>query len=243
LPSYLGDYTAHTVIDHAWRGIPFLCHTKVNYESRAAVERTQHEGKLCRGGLIFANRLNAPQSADPSVNTARAAVEGDTTAEVMSPAEFKDHHDPANVGANMAKLAKSRPKARKVKLPAAKVRADKLAAKVKGKPSEEQIEAEIAALESLRDLIVPESMFGDDNLDRLETAITVLRERYDESDIDDRYEPLDEDDDVEGDDNACVNADEGRTSDKAAGAREVAQWIAGDSDQRPSDGWPLKDQP
>ncbi len=240
LPGYLGDYTVQSVHEALWHGSPFLCHTKVQYSSRVAVERAKRDGQLCLGGLTFANRMMAPTSGgDPEVIAARAAVLGRTDVEVMDPMAFGHHHNPATAGERFVALT-SKPKPRNVRLPAAKVAADKLARKLKGRPTEKQIDAEVAALKALRPFVVPQSMFGDDNLASLDMQVRVLEQRMDERDIDDQFEPLNEDDEVEGDDNACVNADEGRTIERAMAAREVVQWMEGHSHDRPSEGWPLQ---
>lgn len=242
LPTYLGDYDARTIQEHAWRGVPFLCHTKVNYASSRAVEKAKVKGKLCLGYLAYANKIMAPKRADaypgvtdPEVIAARAAVEGRTDIECMEPREFAAHHDKANVAVNMAKAQKANPLGMK----RTRTKAAKPAPRKPGKPTAEDIEAEIAALKALRTKIVPKSMFGNDNLALLEVHIRVLEEGMDSSMAMDAFEPLDEDDEDDGEVNAETNEMEERTSDKASAALDTVDWMRHGDRERPSEGWPL----
>ncbi len=241
LPTYLGDYDARTIQEHAWRGVPFLCHTKVNYASSRAVEKAKVKGKLCLGYLTYANKIMAPKRADaypgmtdPEVLAARAAVEGRTDVECMDPREFAAHHDKANVAVNMAKVQKANPlKQKRTRSP------KKVVPRKPGPPTPEEIEAEIAALKDLRTKIVPSSMFGDDNLALLEVHIRVLEEEMDMTEAVDAFEPLDEEDEDDGEVNAETNEMEERTSDKASAALDTVDWLKHGDRARPSEGWPL----
>lgn len=98
LPTYLGDYTPESVVNSLWRNMPFFCHTKIDYKRDDWAEKAQKNGRLCLGGLKFANKLMAPKrvdaypESDPEVIAARAAVEADQSVDVMDVREFMRWH-------------------------------------------------------------------------------------------------------------------------------------------------------
>ncbi len=114
---------------------------------------------------------------------------------------------------------------------------------MKTKPkTDKQIDKEIAAMKKLRPKVLPFSLFGDDNLKLFDATIRVLEERMDDMDIDENFEPLQEDgeDDDENIANGDINQDEGRSYDIASSMREVVSWMDGTDDgDAPSKGWPL----
>ncbi len=229
LPSYLGDYTAASVVEAVWGNQPFFCHTKIDYTRGRAMDEAAQSGKLCRGSIAFAAKLGVPLSGgNPEVVTARLANKRHGGVECMDPIEFKAHHNPANSSANLRKLKKIS-KGSSVG-----------PARGEGKPTDEEVAAELVALKALRPLIVPQSMFGDDNLAQLEVQITVLEERLDEYEAGERWSLLDEDHDEDGQLNADLNNEEGRSDDKASSAMAAAQWLDGHNAESLANGWPLK---
>lgn len=100
VPGYLGDYTAATVFYTIWRNNPFFCHSKINYEEDGWLEKAMHNGKLCLGGLAFANKIRAPKNAesykdegsDAEVIKARATIETRNDIDCMGAKEFLTHH-------------------------------------------------------------------------------------------------------------------------------------------------------
>lgn len=98
LPTYLGDYTPESVINSLWRNIPFFCHTKINYSDPNWLKKAEKNGRLCLGGLKFANNLMAPKrvdaypESDPEVIAARAEVEANQSVDVMDVKEFMRWH-------------------------------------------------------------------------------------------------------------------------------------------------------
>lgn len=230
LPSYLGDYTVTSVMDAIWHNQPFFCHTKIDYSRGRAMEQAHTNGKLCRGSIAFADKLGVPLSGgDPQVVTARLVNQRHESVECMSPAQFADWHNPDNM-TNLGKL----PKIAKGSSKGTKSRVEK-----GGKPTDAEVEAEIAALKAIRPLIVPHSMFGDDNLAMLDAQITALEERMDESDVSNQWGLLDEDDEDDGLSNADLNEQDGRSDNKESSAMEAAQWLNGDRLESLAEGWPL----
>ncbi len=107
------------------------------------------------------------------------------------------------------------------------------------KPTPTQVAAELAALKALVGKIVPYSMFGDNNDEKLADAIAVIRDGMDEEDIAEAYGPLDEDDPDFGEDNAATNGMDGRSSEREGNALDVYYWVSQGEGDRPSEGWPL----
>jgi len=87
--------------------------------------------------------------------------------------------------------------------------------------SKEEIAEEITALKAIEDSIVPTSMFGDDNLEQHAAALDVLENDLDDNDIEEKYD-MDEEYEVYS---------------AARGARE---WMDGDTDDKPSEDFPLQ---
>lgn len=237
LPSYLGDYTAMGITQSLWRNIPFFCHTKINYSNPGWERVAKAKGKLCLGSMAFANKLTAPMDvnsypgeSDPDVIAARRANQDRADIECMGVTEFIKHHDPATATATMRKVKAKRVKIAKPKLP-------KALPKLKGKPTESDIEAEIKMLKVLKPLIVPQSMFGDDNVQSIQDAIDVLTKRMDEDEVYDRYDLVNEDLEPDEDERAFMNEADKRSNERADHAMDTVRWMDGDSTERPSDGW------
>lgn len=229
LPSYLGDYTAESIVSALWHNHPFYCHTKINYSNPGWKRVAQERGKLCLGSMVFAGKLGAPltrieEDHDPDVIEARLANQDRKDVACMEPDAFLAHHNPDNIAKTMKKIVKNRPK---------QVTKLKPLPKLKGKPTEADIQTEIARLKEMRPLITPTSMFGDDNLQGLDDQVWVLEERASENDVYDRFDELTEEEDPNGD----LNQDEGRSMERASNAAEVARWLTGDHQERPSDNW------
>ncbi len=94
-PGWLGEYTAGTVFSSIWKGFPFFCHTSVNYKNKNWEKRAMKNGKLCVGGLVFANKILAPdrEIQHEVIRIARGAVELiENQVECMGPKEFAEHH-------------------------------------------------------------------------------------------------------------------------------------------------------
>ncbi len=104
LPSYLGSYTYGSLLNSLWKGFPFFCHTKINYESPTWEARAQRNGKICLGSLVFSKKMMAPirEVTDEELKAARLANENRTDVDCMEPREFMDWHNPENVDKNMA---------------------------------------------------------------------------------------------------------------------------------------------
>lgn len=236
LPSYLGDYTATAITQSLWRNVPFFCHTKVNYGNPGWKKVAQAKGKLCLGSMVFANKLHAPMSpdaypeSDRDVIIAREANQDRTDVQCMEVKQFLDHHDPTKAVANLKKVKAKRFTSTKPKLP-------KPLPKLKGTPTQTDIEAEIEMLKLLKPLITPQSMFGDDNLQSIQDAIDVLTKRMDEDDVYDRYDLVREAEESDADERDIINEADKRSNERADHAMDTVRWMEGDSSERPSDGW------
>ncbi len=101
VPGYLGQYTVQTVAQALWRNIPFYCHPTVDYTKPNWQAKAARNGKLCRGSLVFANRMMAPVrpeayadegGGDLDVIAARKAVGTDPKVDSMVPRAFMDWH-------------------------------------------------------------------------------------------------------------------------------------------------------
>lgn len=86
--------------------------------------------------------------------------------------------------------------------------------------TEEEILAEIEAMKEIKDRIVPQSIFGTDNILQFDAGLDVLENDLDEDDICNKY---DMDDDYE----------------VYSAAHGVREWMDGESDVRPSEDFPL----
>jgi hypothetical protein len=99
MPSYLGGYTASMVFNAIWRNVAFFCHPKINYQDPKWEEKASKNGRLCLGGLKFANMLMAPQRADAYPETdvevlrERKLAEGRLDIDCMDPKEFQRWHE------------------------------------------------------------------------------------------------------------------------------------------------------
>jgi len=97
MPRWLGAYQPHEVVSAAWHGAPFFCHSRTDYgdpEWRAKAER---DGRLCRGFLVFRERMLAPESADAEIRAAQAQAVAEAAADpgvvdVMPGQAFVAHH-------------------------------------------------------------------------------------------------------------------------------------------------------
>lgn len=101
LPGWLGSYDAASIFRGAWDGEPFFCHTMIEgkdgrgYEKKGWAERALRNGKLCTGGLAFANLIPAPMRS-PHVQVLKGRLRMKTIqVECMGPNEFREHHDMA----------------------------------------------------------------------------------------------------------------------------------------------------
>jgi hypothetical protein len=91
------------------------------------------------------------------------------------------------------------------------------------KPSEKQINAEIAKLEALKPKIPHFSIFGDNNYEKIDAQIEVLKEGLTEDEVYNRFE------DTENPD---------QTADLVSNARDASLWLVGESEEgTPSKGW------
>ena len=100
------------------------------------------------------------------------------------------------------------------------------------KPTEKEIEAEIAKLREMEPHILPRTIFGDSNRDAIAAAINVLERRWTEHDIYDEYPYATGEEDV----------DEVRENVHSA-ALEAAEWLAGENEtQAPSVDWESLDE-
>ena len=99
MPGYLGAYDVSMVINAIWRNVAFYCHTKINYRDLKWPEKAAKNGRLCLGGLKFADilmapvRLDAYPESDPQVIAARASIKGRVDIDCMDPMEFKRWHE------------------------------------------------------------------------------------------------------------------------------------------------------
>lgn len=96
LPSWLGNYSVGDVFRAIWHGIPFFCHPSINYERPDWEARAMASGKLCTGGLHFANIMPAPMKSEhPQIIRARELVKQIASKlDVMKPRDFGQHHKP-----------------------------------------------------------------------------------------------------------------------------------------------------
>lgn len=102
LAGWLGAYTAPQVFETIWRGQAFFCHDSIDYDDPDWCEKAMSdpkEGKLCVGGLEFANRIHAPTKMNredyiqhPIVIEAREKVRLLKGIECMDAKEFLGHH-------------------------------------------------------------------------------------------------------------------------------------------------------
>ena len=99
------------------------------------------------------------------------------------------------------------------------------------KPTQKQIEAEIAALQAVKTKVPQRTKFGDSNRDGIEAQIEVLTHNLKEDAIWDRSHTEDEDDSRREDDSLWKES----VRDHALDAR---RWLDGESeDGAPSEGW------
>lgn len=96
-PGWLGNYTPASVVSSIWKGFPFFCHTKINYESKTWQARAMKNGTLCAGGLAFANLLKVPRSAHAAIEKGREQIRC-IEVECMTVREFVAHHSRSEDG-------------------------------------------------------------------------------------------------------------------------------------------------
>lgn len=96
-PGWLGEYTPHEVVNAAWHGRSFFCHSRTDYTDPEWRERAERDGQLCRGFLLFRHAMLAPASPDAAIRAAEAQAvsEAETnpaSADVMEGTAFIEHH-------------------------------------------------------------------------------------------------------------------------------------------------------
>jgi hypothetical protein len=94
-PGWLGSYDAGSVFRSIWKGVPFFCHSAINYERKDWEERAMASGKLCTGGLVFAKKICAPdrEIQHEPIRVARLKVLAvEHKIECMDAKEFQAHH-------------------------------------------------------------------------------------------------------------------------------------------------------
>lgn len=95
--------------------------------------------------------------------------------------------------------------------------------------SKKVIDAEIKKLVKLRPQIVPRSMFGEDNIAKIDVCLKVLRNNLAEDQICDEWNP-DEAPEVETKNQYLQSI-----------AMDTRRWMDGEEEiEAPSEGWPLK---
>jgi hypothetical protein len=92
------------------------------------------------------------------------------------------------------------------------------------KRTKKEIADEIKALKELKPRVPRRTFFGEDNWLKIDAQLDTLEEVRDEEEVYDHYE---ENEDASSDDEHVV-----RDS-----ALDAARWLAGDNDDKPSDGW------
>jgi hypothetical protein len=97
VPRWLGAYRPDEVVNAAWHGAPFYCHCRTDYRDPEWLERADRDGQLCRGFLIFRERMLAPESTDAEIRAAQRQVVAEADAEptavdVMPGQAFVAHH-------------------------------------------------------------------------------------------------------------------------------------------------------
>ncbi len=230
LRNWLGSYTAATITETVWKGLPFFCHSMIGYESKGWEKRAAKSGKLCRGSLVFAGKMGAPLSDDPEIAAARAAVDADPSGvDCMEPRAFGQWHDGVSAPF-VAKVAGKPVKVKPTPKPVARKRT----------PAE--VKAEIAALQDLLPRIRSYSAFGDDNRALLQAEIDALEQGWEEDDVYDG--PLDERDlerEQEESEDSDDPIDHSREIEERRNQQNSAisaiQWRDGDAPEAPSDGW------
>ena len=94
------------------------------------------------------------------------------------------------------------------------------------KPTEKQIDEEIAKLKTMKPTVLRQSMFGDDHHEAIDAQIEVLTERMSEDEIYDKYPSVEE------------NEFDGVADNISSSAHEAAMWMEGyDEDGSPSEQW------
>ena len=101
------------------------------------------------------------------------------------------------------------------------------------KPTAEQIEAEIKKLTEMKPNVIRTSYFGENHHAAIDAQIKVLEAELDEDDI---YERFPTEEDLEGRESEASEEDVVKANVRD-GALEAAQWLAGEEDETPSDGW------
>lgn len=99
MPMWLGAYTPGDVFRAIWKADPFFCHTTINYEDKNWLDKAMVKGKLCTGGLLFANLICAPASEirHEPIRIARLRVlDHSQEIECMDGKQFSVHHTDEN---------------------------------------------------------------------------------------------------------------------------------------------------
>lgn len=96
-PGWLGEYGLTGVTSSIWKGFPFFCHPKIDYEQADWEARAMESGTLCAGALVFAHKMLAPDREIKHEQVRKARLEVLSrmdTIECMEPQEFVKHHSP-----------------------------------------------------------------------------------------------------------------------------------------------------
>lgn len=99
MPMWLGNYTPAEVFRAIWKADPFFCHTTINYSKPDWLPKAMASGKLCTGGLLFANLIMAPDSEvkHEAIRSARLKVLSiRESVSCMNGREFADCHNDEN---------------------------------------------------------------------------------------------------------------------------------------------------
>jgi len=102
-------------------------------------------------------------------------------------------------------------------------------------PTKKQIEAEIKKLSEMKPNVKRTSIFGDNHHDAIDAQIEVLKNRLTEDEVYDRFPSMEELEDRAN--HGEEVDDEGYPSNVIDEAIYAAQWLAGESEDKISDGW------
>jgi hypothetical protein len=99
-PGWLGGYRNLEVVQAAWDGKPFFCHSRMNYQRPNWLEYAMRNGQLCLGFLLAIKRWKFPEPKDPLILKAyqdalvyesKVQILGHSL-DIMTPQEFLLHH-------------------------------------------------------------------------------------------------------------------------------------------------------
>jgi hypothetical protein len=92
--------------------------------------------------------------------------------------------------------------------------------------TDDEINAEIAALTELKAVVPEHNRFRDSNHDAIDAQIKVLKNRYDDDDV---YTDWGENENLEEDEDFCESV--------FHSALEACMWLHGNRQEKPSAGW------